>query len=559
MEAFITGEDIEIKDDLFGRDKTIERLISYARRHEIAGLVAPRRFGRTCMLKTMATVLRKSDEDAYPVYFSAHDYSVRNNTDEVFCRLATAVATRMCIDGIIPEGEINLFRKTTIYISTDPIDNFESFHELTSERQRESLFKLAEKLRAEKGSQKYLLLLLDEADYLLLTAFESPDDFMRIREAATQKQASLKFWIAGPASWKHMCTSIGSPGLNCGLENVSVKPLDYSDFKKMWEHECDLIEDADTKNKTIAQLDYAYEKSGGVPFYAKFIGRQYQVEKGLKEQPTFAILRDYLEEMYNNRFFTDAERLVMSSLAMKPIIYGDNEPEGVSTIIEKGIADKLGSHTIMKIGYLADYLKSCSVQVPDSSVSPTVDSTQSTINELVKEINSLMLQINETYNNKQHKVIFENPMHVLEEDAKVREICRSREAFGDFLSLIYNMYYERSKALRTDTNTMQPGQLLHELDYLTLHSGIPLRSNPNYFRNRDFFTIIEPLRAAYDAHIPEKLARDSGQLTHGEALERLKGNKNAPEDVEWPILQIKMLNLFKQELNIMKTRVFFAM
>lgn len=556
MEAFITGEDIEIKDELFGRDKTIERLISHAKRHEIAGLVAPRRFGKTCMLKTMATVLRECNEDAYPVYFSAHDYSVRNNTDEVFCRLATAVATRMCIDGIIHEGEINLFRKTPIYISTDPIDNFEAFHELTSERQRESLFKLAEKLRAEKGAQKYLLLLLDEADYLLLTAFESPDDFMRIREAATQKQASLKFWIAGPASWKHMCTSIGSPGLNCGLENVSIKPLDYSDFKKMWEHECNLINDADTKDKTLLQLDYAYEKSGGVPFYAKFIGRQYQIEKDLKEQPTFAILRDYLDEMYNNRFFTDAERLVMSSLAMKPIVYGDNEPEGVSTIIEKGIAEKQGSHTVMKIGYLADYLRSCSIQVLNSPSTPIVDNTQFTINELVDEINNIMLLINDTYNNKQHKVIFENPMLVLEEDTKVREICRTRESFGDFLSLIYNMYYERSKALRADTSTMQPGQLLHELDHLTLNSTIPLKTNPNYFRNRDFFRIIEPLRAAYDAHIPEKLARNSGLLTHGDALDLLKGNKNAPEDAEWPILQIKMLELFKQELNIIKARVF---
>lgn len=556
MEAFITGEDIEIKDELFGRDKTIERLISHAKRHEIAGLVAPRRFGKTCMLKTIATVLRECNEDAYPVYFSAHDYSVRNNTDEVFCRLATAVATRMCIDGIIPEGEINLFRKTPIYISTDPIDNFEAFHELTSERQRESLFKLAEKLRAEKGAQKYLLLLLDEADYLLLTAFESPDDFMRIREAATQKQASLKFWIAGPASWKHMCTSIGSPGLNCGLENVSIKPLDYSDFKKMWEHECNLINDADTKDKTLLQLDYAYEKSGGVPFYAKFIGRQYQIEKDLKKQPTFAILRDYLDEMYNNRFFTDAERLVMSSLAMKPIVYGDNEPEGVSTIIEKGIAEKQGSHTVMKIGYLADYLRSCSIQVPNSPSTPIVDNTQFTINELVDEINNIMLLINDTYNNKQHKVIFENPMLVLEEDTKVRAICRTRESFGDFLSLIYNMYYERSKALRADTSTMQPGQLLHELDHLTLNSTIPLKTNPNYFRNRDFFRIIEPLRAAYDAHIPEKLARNSGQLTHGDALDLLKGNKNAPEDAEWPILQIKMLDLFKQELNIIKARVF---
>lgn len=557
MKAFITGEDIELKEYLFGRDDIIERLISFAIRHEIAGLVAPRRFGKTCVLKTMATILRESDGDAYPVYFSAHDYSIRNNTDEVFCRLATAVATRMCIDGIIPEGEIDLFRKTPVYISSDPIDNFESFCNLTSERQRESLFKLAEKLRAAIGEQKYLLLLLDEIDYLLLTAFESPDDFMRIREAATKKQASLKFWIAGPASWKHMCTSIGSPGLNCGLESIPLRPLGYSDFKKMWEYECDLIEDNDTKNNTLSQLDYAYEKSGGVPFYAKFIGRQYQLETNLKTQPTFTILRDYLDEMYHNKFFTDDERLVMSSLAMKPIIYGDNEPEGVSTIIEKGIAYKQGSHTMMKIGYLADYLRSCKTQVPNSNSTPVIDNTQSVINELVNEINCIMLQINDTYNNKQGKMIFENPMHVLMEDVKVREICRTREAFGDFLSLIYNMYYERSKALIDGTATMKPGQRLYELDYLTLPHETPLRDNPNYYRNRDFFKIIEPLRAAYDAHIPEKLARDPGQLTHGEALELLKGNKNAPEDNEWPNLQIHMLEFFKQELNIIKSRVYF--
>lgn len=558
MNAFITGEDIETREHLFGRDNVIDTLISFAKRHEIAGIVAPRRFGKTCILKTMRTILKDIDCDAYPVYFSAHDYGVSNNTDEVYCRLAAVVATQMCKDGILPEGDFNLYRKTVVTISKDEIDNLESLSALTSERQRQAVFKLAEYFRGQTSIDKYILLLLDEIDYMLLTAFESPDDFQRIRGEATKNKATTKFWVAGPASWKTMCNSVGSPGLNCGLQNISLLPLEYSDFSTMWETECSLIEDEELREKSKTKKEYAYKKSGGIPFYAKFIGRQYQIIPEGNEEPTFMILRDYLKEMFENRFFSQDEVDCMKDLAKKPINYGANDPEGIKLLIEKGLAKKAGEFTELTMGYLIDYIRTTELEVPSTPTMIVQDSNQTMINELVRSINDLMGNINETYRLKRNKLIFEAaPETTLSDDCRIKVICTNQAEFGDFLSVIYLMFYERSKAERSDTNTMQPGQRLYEAE--TVATGSSGRSNfkgvSNSYRNRIFFQILEPLRAAYDAHYAEKLERQTGQCTQADALIQLKGNCNAPENHEWVTLQIKMLDFFKKELEVIKDEV----
>ncbi len=557
MDPFITGEDIEVRDNLFGRDKEIETLLSLAKRHEMAGIIAPRRFGKTCILKTMNTILRESRGDAYPVYYSAHDYGVSNNTDETYCRMASAVATQMCKDGLLPKGRITLFRKTKVRISTDEIDNYESFCELSSERQRESVFKLADLLRTEDSPKRYLLLLLDEVDYLLLTAFESPDDFMRLRTAATKKLAALKFWVAGPASWKSITNSVGSPGLNCGIQNLSLLPLSFPDFEDMWKYECELIEEESVKNKTLSKLDFAFHKSGGVPFYAKFIGRQYQIAPSKTNEPTFLILRDHLKEMFENRFFTKEEKEIMVNLSRRPINYGESEPEGVSLLIDKGIARKSGEYTELTMEYLVDYLRACEVEVPIGVPGIATNNDLVKINELVDEINVLMDNINDTFQMKRNKFVFENPGSTLKDDERIRTIAHTKEEFGDFLSVVYSMYYERSKAIRPSNGTKQPGQLLYEAEFAATSDPNNFKFSTDYFRNREFFMILEPLRAAYDAHIFEKLDRQPGrgQYTVGEALEHLKGNRNAPETDEWPHLQVLMLTLFKDELTTIKNEV----
>lgn len=556
MEPFITGEDIEVKDYLFGREKELETLEALARRHEVAGIIAPRRFGKTCILKTMRTILKEINGDAYPVFFSAHDYAVSNNTDETYSRMATAVATQMCKDGIIKEGDLNLFRKTTIYVSTDEIDTFESFRSLSSERQRESVFKLAELLRSIENPNRYLLLLLDEVDYLLLTAFESPDDFMRLRTAATKKQAAMKFWVAGPASWKSMCNSVGSPGLNCGLQNISLLPLSLQDFKSMWEYECSLITDLKIQKQTQLKVDFAFNKSGGVPFYAKFIGRQYQISSEDIEEPSFMILRDHLKEMFENRFFSQEEIDIMKNLSRHPIDYGDMDPEGVTLLIDKGLARKVGEYTELTVGYLIDYLQAIEVDIPEKNPKIVDNIEQLKINDLVDKIQTLMAYINETYQNKRGNSIFENPESVLDDDKNLRSICHSKSKYGDFLSTVYLMFYERSKAPNSK-GSLQPGQRLYELEIelVSPQKYDTLKDSASFYRNREFFKVIETLRAAYNAHIQEKLERQEGQYTIGEALKHLKGDCNPPEPQEWPALQIQMLSLFKKELEHIKTQV----
>ena len=116
------------------------------------------------------------------------------------------------------------------------------------------------------------MLLLDEIDSLLLDAFNTPSDFGRIRGAATDKSEKLSFWIAGTSSWKSITTSIGSPELNCGLEQIRLSSLDKEDFSAMWKYECSLIGDKDLRQKILSLEDVIYSKTGGDPYYAKFIG-----------------------------------------------------------------------------------------------------------------------------------------------------------------------------------------------------------------------------------------------------------------------------------------------
>ena len=70
MEPFIVGIDITSTKDLFGRNREIETLISCAKRKGNAGIIGARRFGKTCLMKSLETYLvNNSSIGAYPLYF----------------------------------------------------------------------------------------------------------------------------------------------------------------------------------------------------------------------------------------------------------------------------------------------------------------------------------------------------------------------------------------------------------------------------------------------------------------------------------------------------------
>ena len=76
MEPFIVGIDITSTKDLFGRNREIETLISCAKRKGNAGIIGARRFGKTCLMKSLETYLvNNSSIGAYPLYFDVKTQS----------------------------------------------------------------------------------------------------------------------------------------------------------------------------------------------------------------------------------------------------------------------------------------------------------------------------------------------------------------------------------------------------------------------------------------------------------------------------------------------------
>ena len=133
---------------------------------------------------------------------------------------------------------------------------------------------------------------------------------MRIRDFASEED-SHKFWIAGTTSWGKICTGVGSGELNCGLQNVYVLPLDKDDFSLLWSHECSLIENTKVRERIELITDEVYNKTGGVPFYAKSIGSYLIKQKEIDSVPSYMVLHDHLESVLSNHFLSSDEKKLL--------------------------------------------------------------------------------------------------------------------------------------------------------------------------------------------------------------------------------------------------------
>ena len=393
MEPFIVGVDITDVNKLYGRKRQIDILTSCAKRKGNAGIIGARRFGKTCLLKSLENYLRFSDEScAYPVYFDVKTQTgIKKDSPAVYRSMAALLASKMCDDGLLQEGDFKISRRCTLDVSDDKLDMLVQMKDWNPEYQKEALFFLADKV-AESG--KYVLLLLDEIDYLLLEALESPSDFSRIRGAATEKSCNLKFWVAGTSTWSSICTTIGSPELNCGLENVSLPPLTKDDFEEMWKQECSLFDDEEQRGKFLSIGETIYRHTGGIPYYAKFVG-SHMINNGTIEIPDYQIIRDYLAEIVNNRFTSDVERSVLFLLSSGEKTFEDTIPDGVSGLLSKGLIKVDGNVYSIGIGYLLDYL---TARKQDTSVSDdAIDIEKKERDSLVDEIARLRDCANNSY------------------------------------------------------------------------------------------------------------------------------------------------------------------
>lgn len=436
MEPFIVNNVIESIDSLFGRQKSINALISCAKRRENAGIIGARRFGKTSLLKSMLSYIESHPEtNALPIFFDVkNETNIHRNTPEVYYTLAAILAKKMCEIRILQEGNYNISRRCILEVSTDLSDMIVQMSSWHPEYQTKAFLNLVDEV-SKHG--KYVLLLLDEIDSLLLDALNTPSDFGRIRTAATDKSEKLSFWIAGTSSWKSITTTIGSPELNCGLEQIRLSSLDKEDFAAMWEYECSFIEDKDLYQKIVSLEDIVYSKTGGVPYYAKFIGSSF-MNGTITEMPDYGILRDYLMGVYESKFMTETERSALRVLAKGGIKFENEVPDGVNSLYIKGLVEeKDNKEYYIAIEYLADYVSA----INSNSVleaSPDIEKMERDM--LVDEIVRLRIAVNKSYN--------DSPFVSTDDDSidfpNLRKPCYDESALFAFATSMYKLYYEGS-------------------------------------------------------------------------------------------------------------------
>lgn len=517
MEPFINNV-IEDINYLYGRSKCIGALVSCVKRRENAGIIGARRFGKTSLLKSMRSYIESHPEsNALPIYFDVKDdfTGIHKDTPKVYYTLAAILAKEMCEMGILKEGNYNISRRCVLDVSTDLSDMVVQMSTWHPEYQTKAFFNLTDEV-CRHG--KYVLLLLDEIDSLLLDAFNTPSDFGRIRGAATDKSEKLSFWIAGTSSWKSITTSIGSPELNCGLEQIRLSSLDKEGFSAMWKYECSLIGDKDLCQKILSLEDVIYSKTGGVPYYAKFIGSSF-LNGTITEMPDYSILRDYLMGIYESKFMTETERSALKVLANGGIKFGNEVPDGVNSLYIKGLVEiKDNKEYYIAIEYLADYVSA----INSNSIletSPDVEKMERDM--LVDEIVRLRDCANNSYpTNKPFIATTKDTSHF----NVMKKPCFDEGSLTAFATSVCILYYEGSEI----------GKRL-----------------PSDFYTHDFCNMIRALRNKYDHSDNSYEARQMDD----DKLFLIVNNGIIPFTSEhYKNIQTKVLNYFRDELLLMIER-----
>lgn len=516
MEPFIVNNVIEDINNLYGRSKCIGALVSCVKRRENAGIIGARRFGKTSLLKSMRSYIESHPEsNALPIYFDVKDdfTGIHKDTPKVYYTLAAILAKEMCKMGILQEGNHNISRRCVLDVSTDLSDMIVQMSSWHPEYQTKAFFNLTDEV-CKHG--KYVLLLLDEIDSLLLDAFNTPSDFGRIRGAATDKSEKLSFWIAGTSSWKSITTSIGSPELNCGLEQIRLSSLDKEDFSAMWKYECSLIEDKELCQKILALEDVIYSKTGGVPYYAKFIGSSF-LNGTITEMPDYSILRDYLMGIYESKFMTETERSALKMLSKGGTKFGKGVPDGINSLYIKGLVEiNDNEEYYIAIEYLADYVNAINSNI-QIDISPDIEKQERSI--LVDEIIRLRNSVNKTYkSNPPFLTSTEDPI----EFNNLKVPCYDESTLFGFATSLCKLYYEGS----------EKGNRL-----------------PVGFYERDFIRMIRALRNKCDHRDCEPT-----QMKDDRLYEIINNGKPIFSSEHFKNVQTNVLHMFKDELLLMQTK-----
>ena len=92
--------DISNKSNLYGRDALLRKLTILAKRCENASIIGARRFGKTCLLKSIITDIKLSNDiKVYPIYLDFKTEDIKG-TDAAYRYMISSLVVSLKSDNI---------------------------------------------------------------------------------------------------------------------------------------------------------------------------------------------------------------------------------------------------------------------------------------------------------------------------------------------------------------------------------------------------------------------------------------------------------------------------
>ena len=445
--------DITDPPKLFGREKLLSNLIVAAKLKQNTNIIGARRFGKTCVLKSACTLLKQQDDiTVYPVYIDVKSSDVKG-TAAVYRFMIGILVESLYIDGIFTGPE--RFGSVNITPCDDWAEIAEQLEQLSSSRIQSFFQKLVYWLS--DFMDKTILFMIDEYEYLFKYALDTTSGFMKMRTMSSDTLPNgarpFCFWLTGSTPWDQLISEVpGSGEANTVNGEEYITPISLESFREMWVSECNMVENAEVKSLLLSNINFAYEKSGGVPFYGKNVIGTYILKNN--NLPDYTICLGYFQEL-SNKALNSGDYKILKELAISPKKIPTSNL--LQSLKKKGIIgiNSKGSYCI-NIGFLKDFL----------------------LGELAVEL------INKQRINYKKKPVFPPVMDISSLEYDLRTPCYTKEQLSDFTSALYRYFYERIRESKEEFGRFLYGKFGkcvdiarhsigggHEIDLFDRHSG----------------------------------------------------------------------------------------
>lgn len=525
MNAFTQGT-IDRIESLYGRNETIKTLLTYAKRRESLNLVGARRSGKTCILHTLLTTIKENSSEIYPVLIDIKESGITSDTAATYRYILAETISSLNRDGYYCGQELTLagisFQSSEYY--EDIFDD--ATLKSVSGSKIQSMFQcLIGKINNELGMS--VIILFDEYEVLLKYAFSKPVGFYKLRNIADSNKFKFSFIVAGHEKWDRLITDLGSGELNGIVAEEDVYPISRTAFSEMWQHECDLIEDAVSAAKIRESEEYAYLKSGGVPFYAKNIG-SFMLVRG--KRPRYSDLS--FEELLQS--LTYEEKVTLSKLCFGEKVLSSPYTD---SLIAKGLISGGNDVFTVTIGFLKDYFASHKLDAQ------LIADFKLPCEKMAEEVSDLIKTINYSHKQNGNDYVFELANDSVSLFMDIGRLAADEDQFTLFSIAVYKTIFQRTASVKPDSK----GNLKNfSKDRL-----------PYSWRNTDFVKMVDIFRHSFgQGHEMDGFVQGSNSMTLPQALIRCTGKSNRPyEQEEWIKLQEIVLTEFISELKVLLRKV----